>query len=175
MKDLKNMKIVFYQMMKDYNWMKNECERLHILMFAGRDAVITPARLVAAYGEEVAMPYTRNNVRLSQAELKKLDKRAQRNYLRLVRLKSEVAALEYVYNILESEIQQTVYDMSLDGESLRVIANHLDISRDKAQKLKDSIVELAVENPRINKFLCSGEWDADKSDKTDKSDKIVQI
>lgn len=178
MKDVKaELKIEFYRMMKEYNFMKREVNRLQNLMFAMPS---TSARLVASYGEDASMPYTRNNVKMSVKELDALNRRDRRRYERLERLRNEIEVLEYVFDILKDDILASVYDMSLDGDSLRVIADHQEVSKDKAKELKDNVVEIAISNERIQTFLLDGVllpesefYNIDKTDKVDKTDKAV--
>lgn len=186
MKDILELKAEFYRMMKEYNFMKRESERLQHLMTVG--IASAGARLVASYGDEAGMPSAHNNVKFSAKELDTMNRRDRRRFERLCRIDNEIEVLEYVFDILTDKILASIYDMSLDGDPLRVIADHQEVSKDKAKEMKDRVVEIAVSNERIQTFLIDGVLlpeaefyninidkidKSDKIDKNDKSDKAV--
>lgn len=165
-----DLRTTFVQMIKDYRWMVKEEQRLSKLTYIANGSVET--KMVAQYGLEAAMPHANTSIK-SQTELKLAGKREERNYKRLMRLRNELLILDYVNELLENDLQETVYDWLLEGESLRGIASFIETSKAVVIEVKDRIIELAINDEKIETFLLYGELDSfeDKKYKKDKKDK----
>jgi len=111
------MKEKIEQLIRDYHWMKKEVERLERVLFG----YSTPMRLwgVAQYGDEFAMP--KGSVGKSQAELRDMDIREERQYKRLKLLRRKVYVIESGADLLRDEKDKVIYDCMLDGMSYRAI------------------------------------------------------
>lgn len=166
------LKTTFVQMIKDYRWMVKEEQRLSKLNYIANGSFNT--KMVAQYGLEAAMPHANTSIK-SQTEIKLASKREERNFKRLIRLRNELLILDYVNELLENDLQETVYDWLLEGESLRGIASFIETSKDTVIEVRDRIIELAINDEKIETFLLYGELDSfeDKTDKSDKKDKTA--
>ncbi len=132
-------------MIRDYRWMKVEIKRLQNILFG--ESIPMRNWGVAKYGDEAAMPGG-SSIK-SRAELEQMDIREEKQYERLIRLERRVYALEYVFQILESELYKTIYDLLLDGMTYRYISTHLALSKDYVQSVKKDIVVQIRQNRQI--------------------------
>lgn len=123
-------------LLRDYHWMKKEVDRLQRIVYG----YATPMKSwgVAQYGIEATMP--KGSRGKSQAELKEMDLREERQYKRLKKYEEIVFAIEMAADLLEDEKDKVIYDCLLDGMSYRSIADHVGISRNQAKKAKEAIL-----------------------------------
>jgi hypothetical protein len=137
------------ELIRDYIWMKNELERLYSKLY--RSPGYEPSWGVAQYGIDAAMP--KGSSGKSQAELTEMDAREEHLYKRIKKFENKVQVLDRVMYQLPSDLHQSVYDCLLEKWSLRSIANHFDISRDKAKQIKDEILNQLSQNSQILELL----------------------
>ncbi|MGM7685288.1 hypothetical protein ACSVDA_24600 [Cytobacillus sp. Hm23] len=80
-------------MLKDYHWMNKEIHRLYETLY-GRGVAYSHIRYkgVAKYGIDSVMPT--GSAGKSQAELKDMDLREERNYKRLIKFVERVKVIE---------------------------------------------------------------------------------
>lgn len=136
-------------MLRDYPWMKKEVERLERILYG----YSTPMKSwgVAQYGIEATMP--RGSSGKSQAELRHMDIKEERQHKRLTVLRNRVYALEMAAELLENEKDRVLYDCILDGMSYREISYHIGISRSQVKKFKESILNQLSQKSQFVQLL----------------------
>lgn len=137
------------KMIQDYRWMKAEIKRLQKVLFGE----IIPMRNwgVAKYGDEAV--FSNGSSLKSEAEIKQMDIREEKQYERLILIERRVYALEYVFQILETELYKTIYDLLLDGMTYRYISKHLALSKDFVQSVKKDVIVQIRQNRQISDIL----------------------
>lgn len=161
------MKEILTQIIKEYRWLKNEMERLEVMVLGGYAKAISWG--VAQYGIEATLP--KGSSGMCVQTIDKLERREQRRYRRLQRLDAEIYIVEYIETILETETEQTVYDMWLEGYPTREIASHIDVHRDTINDVKNAILKKALADELVETFLLYGV--VDKSVNSVKSAKTI--
>ena len=134
-------------LIRDYRMMKREIKRLQKVIY-GKSF---PMRSwgVAQYGIDAAMP--KGSSGKSQAELKNMDIREQKQYERLEEYQRRVVAIESAGDLLNREILKIVYDCTLSGVTRHQISIHLEISRDSVDKLRSEIKAQINSNTTFSK------------------------
>ena len=143
------MEINVTELIRDYRMMKREVERLQRIIYGQP----MPMRSwgVAQYGIEATLPH--GSSRKSQAELKDMDIREQKQIARLEAYQRKVYAIESAGDFLDREILRIVYDCMLSGMTRQQIAVHLEISRDSVDKLRSDIKVQIGTNTTFSKLL----------------------
>ncbi|MEK4750391.1 sigma-70 family RNA polymerase sigma factor [Niallia sp. FSL W8-0177] len=143
------MEINIAELIRDYRMMKREIERLQRIIY-GKSL---PMRSwgVAQYGVEATLPH--GNSGKSQAELRDMDIREQKQIMRLKEYQRKVFAIESAGDFLDKEILKIVYDCMLSGMTRQQIAVHLEISRDSVDKLRADIKAQIGTNTTFSKLL----------------------
>lgn len=143
------MKINFTELIRDYRMMKREIDRLQNIIY-GRPL---PMRSwgVAQYGIEATMP--RGSSGKSDAELRDMDIREQKQIARLREYERRVYAIESASDFLDKEILKVVYDCMLSGLTRRQIAIHLEASVDSVDKLRSDVKSQIESNTTFSKLL----------------------
>lgn len=106
---------------------------------------------VAQYGIEATLPHGSSGK--SQAELRDMDIREQKQIMRLQEYQRKVFAIESAGDFLDKEILKIVYDCMLSGMTRQQIAVHLEISRDSVDKLRAEIKAQIGTNTTFSKLL----------------------
>lgn len=137
------------ELIRDYRMMKREIVRLQNIIYGQS----LPMRSwgVAQYGIEAAMP--KGSSGKSQAELRDMDIREQKQVIRLQEYQRKVYAIESAGDFLDREILKIVYDCMLSGMTRQQIAIHLEISRDSVDKLRSDIKAQIGTNTTFSKLL----------------------
>lgn len=140
--------INFNELIRDYCMMKKEIERLQRILYG----FSIPMRNwgVAQYGIEVTLQGSKGK---SQAELKDMDIREQKQIERLELYQSRVYAIECAGDFLDREILKIVYDCMLSRMTRQQIAEHLEVSRDSVDKLRAEIKAQICTNTTFSKLL----------------------
>lgn len=143
------MEINIAELIRDYRMMKREIERLQRIIY-GKSL---PMRSwgVAQYGVESTLPHGSSGK--SQAELRDMDIREQKQIMRLKEYQRKVFAIESAGDFLDKEILKIVYDCMLSGMTRQQIAVHLEISRDSVDKLRADIKAQIGTNTTFSKLL----------------------
>ncbi|MCM2983869.1 sigma-70 family RNA polymerase sigma factor [Niallia circulans] len=143
------MEINIAELIRDYRMMKREIERLQRIIY-GKSL---PMRSwgVAQYGVEATLPHGSSGK--SQAELRDMDIREQKQIMRLKEYQRKVFAIESAGDFLDKEILKIVYDCMLSGMTRQQIAVHLEISRDSVDKLRADIKAQIGTNTTFSKLL----------------------
>lgn len=136
-------------LIRDYRMMKREIERLQNILYG--QSIPMRSWGVAQYGIEAAMP--KGTSGKSQAELRDMDIREQKQVLRLQEYQRKVFAIESAGDFLDREILKIVYDCMLSGMTRQQIAIHLEISRDSVDKLRADIKAQIGTNTTFSKLL----------------------
>ncbi|MDP4163084.1 MAG: sigma-70 family RNA polymerase sigma factor [Bacillota bacterium] len=137
------------ELIRDYRMMKREIERLQKILFG--QSIPMRSWGVAQYGIEATLP--KGSSGKSQAELKNMDIREQKNIKRLEEYQRKVVAIESAGDLLEREIHKIVYDCMLSGMTRHEIAIHLEISRDSVDKLRAEVKAQLHTNTTFSKLL----------------------
>lgn len=137
------------ELIRDYRMMKREIERLQKIIYGQP----IPMRNwgVAQYGVESTLP--KGSSGKSQAELRDMDIREQKQILRLQEYQRKVYAIESAGDFLDREILKIVYDCMLSGMTRHQIAVHLEISRDSVDKLRAEIKSQIGTNTTFSNIL----------------------
>lgn len=137
------------ELIRDYRMMKREIERLQKILY-GKPF---PMRSwgVAQYGDESSLP--KGSPGKSQAELRDMDIREQKQIQRLEEYQRKVIAIESAGDLLDREILKIVYDCMLSGMTRQEIANHLEISRNFVDNLRTEIKAQLNSNVTFSKIL----------------------
>ena len=143
------MTININELIRDYRMMKREIERLQKLIYG----FSMPMRSwgVSQYGVEATLP--KGSSGKSQAELRDLDIREQKQIERLREYERKVIAIESAGDFLDREILKIVYDCLLEGMTRRQIAAHLELSIDSVDKLKQEVRAQLGSNTTFSKLL----------------------
>lgn len=143
------MMINITELIRDYRMMKREIERLQRIIYGQP----MPMRSwgVAQYGIEATLP--KGSRGKSQAELRDMDIREQKQIARLEEYQRKVVAIESAGDFLDREILKIVYDCMLEGMTRQQIAMHLEISRDSVDKLRSDIKAQLDSNTTFSKLL----------------------
>ena len=124
------------ELIRSYSWMKNEVYRLQGIIYG------SPVSMkywgVAQYGDEAALP--KGSSGKSQAELKEMDLKEERQYKRLKQYEIQVYAIEMAGDLLETEKDKVIFDCLLDGMSYRTIGQQLGINKDQVKTIRRSII-----------------------------------
>ncbi|MBU8733448.1 sigma-70 family RNA polymerase sigma factor [Cytobacillus oceanisediminis] len=149
MKEAARLAINITELIRDYRMMKREIDRLQNILY-GRSV---PMRSwgVAQWGIEATLP--KGSAGKSQAELKDMDIREQKQIARLEEYQRRVYAIESAGDYLDREILKVVYDCMLDGMTRQEIAVHLEMSRDSVDKLRSDIKAQIGTNTTFSKLL----------------------
>ncbi|USK61320.1 sigma-70 family RNA polymerase sigma factor [Peribacillus asahii] len=136
-------------MLRDYPWMKKEVGRLERIIYG----YSTPMKSwgVAQYGIEATLP--KGSPGKSQAELRDMDIREERQYKRLMQLRERVYALEMAADLLDDEKERVIYDCMLDGMSFREISYHIGVSRNQVKKTKEAILSQLSQKSQFVQLL----------------------
>ncbi|NRD80299.1 sigma-70 family RNA polymerase sigma factor [Bacillus sp. BRMEA1] len=137
------------ELIRDYRMMKREIERLQKILFG--QAIPMRSWGVAQYGIEATLP--KGSSGKSQEELRDMDIREQKNLKRLEEYQRKVFAIESAGDFLNREILKIVYDCLLSGMTRQEIADHLDISRNFVDNLRQEIKAQLNTNVTFSKIL----------------------
>ncbi|MEK4825141.1 sigma-70 family RNA polymerase sigma factor [Niallia sp. FSL W8-0951] len=143
------MEINIAELIRDYRMMKREIERLQRIIYG--KSVPMRSWGVAQYGVEATLPHGSSGK--SQAELRDIDIREQKQIMRLQEYQRKVFAIESAGDFLDKEILKIVYDCMLSGMTRQQIAVHLEISRDSVDKLRADIKAQIGTNTTFSKLL----------------------
>lgn len=143
------MEINIAELVRDYRMMKREIERLQRIIYG--KSVPMRSWGVAQYGVEATLPHGSSGK--SQAELRDMDIREQKQIMRLQEYQRKVFAIESAGDFLDKEILKIVYDCMLSGMTRQQIAVHLEISRDSVDKLRADIKAQIGTNTTFSKLL----------------------
>jgi hypothetical protein len=143
------MEINIAELIRDYRMMKREIERLQRIIYG--KSVPMRSWGVAQYGVEATLPHGSSGK--SQAELRDMDIREQKQIMRLQEYQRKVFAIESAGDFLDKEILKIVYDCMLSGMTRQQIAVHLVISRDSVDKLRAEIKAQIGTNTTFSKLL----------------------
>ncbi|MEZ2716978.1 hypothetical protein C2I17_20275 [Niallia circulans] len=143
------MEINITELIRDYRMMKREIERLQRIIYG--KSVPMRSWGVAQYGVEAILPHGSSGK--SQAELRDMDNREQKQIMRLQEYQRKVFAIESAGDFLDKEILKIVYDCMLSGMTRQQIAVHLEISRDSVDKLRADIKAQIGTNTTFSKLL----------------------
>ncbi|MEY8346440.1 sigma-70 family RNA polymerase sigma factor [Niallia circulans] len=143
------MEINIAELVRDYRMMKREIERLQRIIYG--KSVPMRSWGVAQYGIEATLPHGSSGK--SQAELRDMDIREQKQIMRLQEYQRKVFAIESAGDFLDKEILKIVYDCMLSGMTRQQIAVHLEISRDSVDKLRAEIKAQIGTNTTFSKLL----------------------
>jgi len=143
------MEINIAELVRDYRMMKREIERLQRIIYG--KSVPMRSWGVAQYGIEATLPHGSSGK--SQAELRDMDIREQKQIMRLQEYQRKVFAIESAGDFLDKEILKIVYDCMLSGMTRQQIAVHLEISRDSVDKLRADIKAQIGTNTTFSKLL----------------------
>ncbi|AYV74485.1 sigma-70 family RNA polymerase sigma factor [Bacillus sp. PK3-056] len=143
------MEINIAELIRDYRMMKKEIERLQRIIYG--KSVPMRSWGVAQYGVEATLPHGSSGK--SQAELRDMDIREQKQIMRLQEYQRKVFAIESAGDFLDKEILKIVYDCMLGGMTRQQIAVHLEISRDSVDKLRADIKAQIGTNTTFSKLL----------------------
>ncbi|MEI2366259.1 sigma-70 family RNA polymerase sigma factor [Niallia circulans] len=143
------MEINIAELIRDYRMMKREIERLQRIIYG--KSVPMRSWGVAQYGVEATLPHGSSGK--SQAELRDMDIREQKQIMRLQEYQRKVFAIESAGDFLDKEILKIVYDCMLSGMTRQQIAVHLEISRDSVDKLRADIKAQIGTNTTFSKLL----------------------
>ncbi|NRG32920.1 sigma-70 family RNA polymerase sigma factor [Niallia circulans] len=143
------MEINIAELIRDYRMMKREIERLQKIIYG--KSVPMRSWGVAQYGIEATLPHGSSGK--SQAELRDMDIREQKQIMRLQEYQRKVFAIESAGDFLDKEILKIVYDCMLSGMTRQQIAVHLEISRDSVDKLRAEIKAQIGTNTIFSKLL----------------------
>ena len=143
------MEINIAELIRDYRMMKREIERLQRIIYG--KSVPMRSWGVAQYGVEATLPHGSSGK--SQAELRDMDIREQKQIMRLQEYQRKVFAIESAGDFLNKEILKIVYDCMLSGMTRQQIAVHLEISRDSVDKLRADIKAQIGTNTTFSKLL----------------------
>lgn len=143
------MEINIAELIRDYRMMKREIERLQRIIYG--KSVPMRSWGVAQYGIEATLPHGSSGK--SQAELRDMDIREQKQIMRLQEYQRKVFAIESAGDFLDKEILKIVYDCMLSGMTRQQIAVHLEISRDSVDKLRADIKAQIGTNTTFSKLL----------------------
>ena len=137
------------QLIRDYNWMRKEIDRLQGILWGGS----SPMRSwgVAQYGIESVMP--KGSRGKSYAELDAMDIREKNQLDRLDKYERNVYGLEKALEILKDERQKIIYDCLLDEMTYRQIALHLAMSKDYVRKQRNDIIRQISQSSQITAIL----------------------
>lgn len=81
------------------------------------------------------------------------DYKSDRQYQRMIHLKSVVEAVERLDQHLRNDLEDTIYDCMLDGMSYRAIAKHLNMSIGKLHELKENMLDhITNQYKNVNKL-----------------------
>ncbi|WP_240056487.1 sigma-70 family RNA polymerase sigma factor [Bacillus mesophilum] len=149
MKEAARLTVNISELIRDYRMMKREIDRLQKILFGQT----MPMRSwgVAQYGIEATLPH--GSAGKSQAELRDMDIREQKQIARLEEYQRRVYAIESAGDYLDKEILKIVYDCMLEGMTRQAIAVHLEISRDSVDKLRSDIKAQIGTNTTFSKLL----------------------
>ncbi len=136
------------QLMKDYQWMKREADRLRISVYG---IPLPNTKWGQTYGIESTMPQGSSIQGVDEMEA--MDVRELKQIDRMKRYERNVLALERAVDVLSTEQQKTIYDCLLDDMTYRQIAEHLAVSRDYIQKQKTEIVRQIGQNRQTTALL----------------------
>lgn len=117
----------------EYHWFKKEFDRLGKILFGTRKEKSVG---VAQYGVEATLPKPNTSLK-SYSEMDDMDVREKRQYVRWLKFKDKVEAVESLGDYLFDEQQQIILDCMIEGMSYRSIAVHLSINRNKVRDIKD--------------------------------------
>lgn len=137
------------ELIRDYRMMKREIERLQKILYG--KSIPMRSWGVATYGDDAGMP--KGSSGKSQAELKDMDIREQKQINRLEEYQRRVVAIESAGDLLNKEILKIVYDCMLSGMTRQEIAIHLEISRDSIDKLRSEIKAQINSNTTFSELL----------------------
>jgi chromatin segregation and condensation protein Rec8/ScpA/Scc1 (kleisin family) len=137
------------ELIRDYRMMKNEIDRLQTILYG--EVFPMSSWGVAQYGIEAALP--KGSKGKSQAELKAMDIREQKQWERLNEYQRKVIAIESAGDFLEKEIHKIVYDCMLSNMTRKQIASHLEISLESVDKLRLDIKSQIETNQDFAKLL----------------------
>ncbi|QUW22474.1 sigma-70 family RNA polymerase sigma factor [Sporosarcina sp. Marseille-Q4063] len=137
------------QLIRDYNWMKNEIDRLQGIIWGGSAPIRSWG--VAQYGIESVMPKVSRGK--SYAELEALDIREKNQLDRLEKYERHVYALEKALDVLKDERQKIIYDCLLDEMTYRHIALHLARSKYYVRNQRNDIIGQISQSSQINAIL----------------------
>jgi chromatin segregation and condensation protein Rec8/ScpA/Scc1 (kleisin family) len=137
------------ELIRDYRMMKNEIDRLQTILYG--EVFPMSSWGVAQYGIEAALP--KGSKGKSQAELKEMDIREQKQWERLNEYQRKVIAIESAGDFLEKEIHKIVYDCMLSNMTRKQIASHLEISLESVDKLRLDIKSQIETNQDFAKLL----------------------
>ncbi|KLV23064.1 hypothetical protein ABW02_20265 [Niallia circulans] len=143
------MEINIAELIRDYRMMKREIERLQRIIYG--KSVPMRSWGVAQYGVEATLPHGSSGK--SQAELRDMDIREQKQIKRLQEYRRKVFAIESAGDFLDKEILKIVYDCMLSGMTRQQIAVHLEISRVSVDKLRADIKTQIDTNTTFSKLL----------------------
>lgn len=143
------MEINIAELIRDYRMMKREIDRLQRIIYG--KSVPMRSWGVAQYGVEATLPHGSSGK--SQAELRDMDIREQKQIMRLQEYQRKVFAIESAGDFLDKEILKIVYDCMLSGMTRQQIAVHLEISRDSVDKLRADIKAQIGTNTTFSKLL----------------------
>jgi hypothetical protein len=143
------MEINIAELIRDYRMMKREIDRLQRIIYG--KSVPMRSWGVAQYGVEATLPHGSSGK--SQAELRDMDIREQKQIMRLKEYQRKVFAIESAGDFLDKEILKIVYDCMLSGMTRQQIAVHLEISRDSVDKLRADIKAQIGTNTTFSKLL----------------------
>lgn len=143
------MEINIAELIRDYRMMKREIDRLQRIIYG--KSVPMRSWGVAQYGVEATLPHGSSGK--SQAELRDMDIREQKQIMRLKEYQRKVFAIESAGDFLDKEILKIVYDCMLSGMTRQQIAVHLEISRDSVDKLRADIKAQICTNTTFSKLL----------------------
>lgn len=137
------------ELVRDYRMMKREIERLQKIIYGK----VFPMNSwgVAQYGIDAAMP--KGSREKSQAELKNMDIREQKQIERLEEYQRRVIAIESAGDFLDREILKIIYDCMLSGMTRHQIAIHLEISKESVDKLRSELKAQIESNQEFTKLL----------------------
>lgn len=142
-------KINITDLIRDYRMMKREIERLQRIIYG--KSVPMRSWGVAQYGIEATLP--KGSPGKSQAELRDMDIREQKQIERLKEYERKVVAIESAGDFLDKEILKICYDCMLEGLTRKQIAIHLELSIDSVDKLRQDIKTQLGRNTTFSKLL----------------------
>lgn len=129
-------KFQIYGILKDYNWMLREIQRID------RELLKTDFHGTAQYGIEATLPHAVGIV--GKALENEVIRRTEKSD-RLIDYVNKVNFINDNHHKVTDEKEKVVLDCLLDGMDMSAIAHHLRISRKQTHKLRDDIVNRLAE------------------------------
>lgn len=138
----------------DYKWKKNEIVRLEEKLFGTGQKVSFG---VAQYGIEMAMP--KGSSGKSITEMKDLDRLEKRKINNFMEMKAEVEvvkSIEGIDYVMDNVYLATIYDLALEGKSMREIGKRVCMDRRTVTKHIEDIFKVAMQTELVETWLIYG-------------------